>query len=69
MGRTLGDKMKGRVHVGPRMFAHREAKVAGDVPVFIRFVESFTEAGVRRVSGNILLQGVREVDPLVVSEQ
>jgi hypothetical protein len=35
MGWTFGDKMKGRVYVGPRVFAHREAVVAGDVTVFV----------------------------------
>jgi hypothetical protein len=69
MCRTLGDEVKGRVHVGPRVFAHREAVVAGGVTVFIGLVESLAEAGVRRVSRDVLLQGVGEVDPLVAVER
>jgi hypothetical protein len=43
--------------------------VAGGVTVFIGLVESLAEAGVRRVSRDVLLQGVGEVDPLVAVER
>jgi hypothetical protein len=51
------------------VFAHREAVVAGGITVFIGLVESLAEAGVRRVSRDVLLQGVGEVDPLVAVER
>ena len=35
MGWTLGDEMERRVHVGPRVLAHREAVVEGGVTVFV----------------------------------
>jgi hypothetical protein len=69
MGRTLGDEMKRRVHVGPRVFAHRETIVEGSVTIFIRLVEGFAEAGVGRVGGDILLQRMGEIYPLVTVER
>jgi hypothetical protein len=69
VGWPFWDEVRGRVQVGSGVLAHGQAVVEGGVAVRVGLVEGPAEAGVGRVGGDVLLQRVGEVDPLVAAEQ
>src|ERR687894_3083508 len=67
-GWAFGDEVEGGVDVGAGVLAQGQAVVGRDVAEVLGLVEGATEAGVGRPGGNVLLQGVGEVHPVVAVE-